>query len=229
MNRIESVLLTSLAFGVVFSWYYAIIILGRERNARETALTSGDSFPVCEWGEINAHELGKIEENIVGLTRVMVVAHRVEEPMNGLRRAVTKNLRASVQYHFLVSKSRAESEIDGWIREFLAIAHVVKKQSGSVLESQELVRISNLSFDWRDTPYVFYVAETSDGQPSTVAFRGNQDDEGIAERYTRLPGWLAYSMALAIFSDAPHPMTIDRPQFKTPLTLLPADTTSIVA
>lgn len=183
-------------------------------GGRNVVGATQETFPVREWEEITAHKLGEIEGNIKGLVRVIIAAHRVEEPTNALRQAVKKNLESNVEYRFLVSQSHAESEIDGWIRMFLAIAHVVLKRTGSELEPADLVRISNLQYDWRDTPYVFYQTETSNGKMATIAFRGDETDEGIAKRYTRLPGWLAYSMALAILSDAPVPLTVEEEQFQ---------------
>ena len=210
MNRVEVALFTLLLVCVVFSWYYALFVLPKEKS--QTGYST-DGFPVEEWAEITAADLGTIEANITGLIRVIVAAHQVEEPKEGLREAVKKNLANNVEYHFLVSKCHAESEIDGWVRLFLAMAHVVQKRAGSPYSPHDLIRISSLSYDWRDTPYLFYQTETSSGELATIAFRGNQTDEGIAERYTRLPGWLAYSLGLAILSDAPHPMSVQEVEF----------------
>lgn len=211
MTSLEAALLAVLGMAALFSWYYAIFVLGREAAHRNSA--TSDVFPVGEWEEISVHDLGKIEGNIQGLIRVIVPAHRVEEPSDALRQAVKKNLEAGVEYHFLVSKEHAESELDGWVLMFLSIARVVLKRKGSATTPDSLVYISNLSYSWRDTPYIFYQTETAVGQLATIAFRGNQVDEGIAERYTRLPGWLAYSLANAILSDAPHRMSVEAPQF----------------
>ena len=46
-----------------------------------------------------------------------------------------------------------------------------------------------------------------------MAFRGNQTEKGIAEKYMRLPAGFAYSMAVALFSEAPHLLTVERPEF----------------
>lgn len=208
MTIVEVVILVVLAIGVLVAWYFAIIVI--EAHPEEDK----SDFPIDEWEEITAHDLGLIESSIKGLVRVIVAAHRVEEPTNSLRNAVKKNLRDNVEYQFLVSKSRAESEIDGWIHMFLSIARVVLADADSELKPRDLIKISNLSYDWRDTPYVFYQSDVGDGRLSTIAFRGNQTDEGIAERYVRLPGWLAYSMALATLSDAPSPMQIVEQPFR---------------
>jgi hypothetical protein len=218
LTAIETGIVGALAIGVVVAWYYALIVLKHEpRVPVDQQADGGESFPVEEWEEITAHQLGQIEGNIKRLVRVVVAAHGVEEPTNALRQAVKKNLEQKVEYLFLVSQSRKAFEIDGWVHMFLSIAHVVLKRAGSQLEATDLIRISNLSYDWRDTPYVFYQSETADGQLSNIAFRGNQTDEGIAEKYVRLPAWLAYSMALALLSDAPIPMMV----VEQPFTVVP--------
>ncbi len=228
MNSLEIIIITLLAVGALLVWYYIVFILKEpvkiEKNSRlpDTAI-----FPVDEWEDITAHELGEIEKNIKGLIRVIVAAHRVEEPSNALRQAVKQNLKNNIEYHFLVSQEHAQSELDGWVLMFLAIAKVVLTKAGSRRTPQSLVRISNLKYPWRDTPYVFYQTKTSNGQLATVAFRGNEIDEGIADKYTRLPGWMAYSLANAILSDAPEPMTIEAPQFELPPEINPDVLTKI--
>lgn len=215
MNWIEIALLVILSIGVVVAWYYVLVILKTEqRHVPSQADPDLEIFPVTEWEEITAHRLGEIEGAIKGLVRVIIAAHRVEDPTGTLRQAVKKRLASNVEYHFLISKSHAKTEVDGWIHSFRAIAHVRLKEVGSELKPADLVRISNLQYDWRDTPYVFYQTETSNGKMATIAFRGNQTNEGIAEKYVRLPGWLAYSMALAILSDAPVPLFVEEEQFR---------------
>ncbi len=215
MSWIEIAILGILSIGVVIAWYYVLVVLkGEQRDVPSRADPDLETFPVGEWEEVTVHKLGEIEGKIKGLVRVIVAAHHVEDPKNALRQAVKKNLESNVEYRFLVSNSHAESEVDGWVRTFLSIAHVVLKQAGSELKPADLVRISKLDYDWRDTPYVFYQTETSNGKMSTIAFRGDQTDDGISKRYTRLPGWLAYSMALAILSDAPVPLAVEEEQFE---------------
>lgn len=202
MINFEVALLTILSVAVVAAWYFAIVRL------KPTDTKGADQFPVSEGEEIDAHVLGQIEGSLKGLIKVIVAAHRVEEPQNALRVAVKKNLVRNVEYLFLVSKSRSVNERDGWINMFVAIAKVVLAEAGSQLKPRDLIHISHLAHEWKDTPYVFYQTETSSGQMSVVAFRGNQVGEGIAEKYTRLPSHLAYTIANAILSDAPKPMEI---------------------
>lgn len=210
MTWIEIGILGSLGVGMVVAWYYALVVLKDAPLSQDAeTVNDADAFPVAEWDEITNHDLGQIEANINGLVQVIVAAHQVEEPMNALRAAVKKNLHANVEYHFLVSKSRAEAERKGWIKMFLTIAEIVLDARGSKdVSAHDLVHISKLDYDWRDTPYVFYRSKTAAGQLATIGFRGNQTDEGIAEKYVRLPAWLAYSMALAILSDAPEQIKV---------------------
>jgi hypothetical protein len=222
VSILEILLLGGIGCGVLWSWYYVVRVVRRESGR---AQTGDDPFPIAEGEEISVHQLGEIEGSIDGLTDVIVVAHRVEEPMNTLRKAVKKNLESNVEYHFLVSKSRASAEIDGWVQVFLAIAHVVKKAAGSATKASEVVKISRLHFDHRDTPYVFYRAAQADGQLAVVAFRGNQVDEGIAERYTRLPAGIAFSLASALLSGAPEAIGVQRPEFEQPPRVDPATMT----
>ena len=214
VTAIEAAILTGLALGAIFIWFYVFVVLRKRGNSEESADSDGaEIFPIEEWEEISAHELGEIEASIKGLIRVIIAAHRCEEPTNELLTAVKKNFAANVEYHFLVSKEHARSELDGWVKMFRTIAEIVLAKARSPRTAESLVLISSLTYSWRDTPYVFYQTETTNGKLATVAFRGDEIDEGIAKRYTRLPGWLAYSLANAILSDAPQRMTIEAPEF----------------
>lgn len=207
MNAIEIAILAALGLGVVAAWTYVLFIDHDVRPEESYA------FPVAEWEEISAHHLGQIEGSIKGLLEVIVAAHRIEEPTNNLRAAVARNFERRVQYTFLVSNSSAEEELNGWVHMFLTIAHVILKRSKSDLTPSYFVTISKLSYDWRNTPFVFYRAKNNSGELATIAFQGNQNDEGIAERYVRLPADIAYSLALAILSDAPSPIQVTQNPF----------------
>lgn len=190
-----------------------------KREAKERRRAAGDALPVAEGEDITAHELGEIEASLENLVRVVVAAHRVEAPENALRAAVERNFARRVKYEFLVSSSTKDSEKDGWINVFIAIAKVILAKEKSPYKPKDVVNISRLSHDWRDSPYVFYFMVDSSNRSSVVAFRGNQRDEGIAEMYQRLPGRLAYSLATALLSDAPTPMHIEEePFFNEPTT-----------
>ncbi|MFG0330194.1 MAG: hypothetical protein ACF8PN_09880 [Phycisphaerales bacterium] len=215
MSSIEIVLTTLLAVSAIIAWYYVFIVLKDELALVDTidVGASRSSFPIGEWDDITVLELAQIEGSIHGLIRVIVAAHRFEDPTNELREAVKRNIERGVEYQFLVSAQHAADELHGWVLSFLSIAQVILKRADSPRSPHDVVRMSRLTYSWRDTPYVFYQTKTSNGRLATVAFRGHESDEGICNEYTRLPGWLAYSLANAILSDAPEPMRVEAPQF----------------
>lgn len=185
-----------------------------EHARTQSADAPTDMFPVPVGKPISVHQVGLIEGNINDLVQVIVAAHQVERPTNALYAAVERNFERGVQYTFLISRSRAEQEIDGYYRIFRAIAHIVISRTRSSFKVEDLVTIRRLSFDWRDTPYIFYQAKATNGQLATVALRGSQKYEGIAESYQRLPQELAHTIALALFSDAPQPLAFSEEEFE---------------
>lgn len=214
MSWAEITILCTLIISAVAAWYHVLVVLKNQPCFEEVIPNVlEDNFPVAVGEEITAHQLGEIEENIKDLDRVIIAAHQVEEPEDSLRKAVKANLQNKVDYLFLVSKSVGEEERAGWIRMFVLLAEVVLHKSDSAFAGKDVVHISALGYDWLDTPYVFYETESSDGQRATIAFRGNQFKEGIAEKYTRLPAEFAYTLALALLSDAPEPMDVHAAPF----------------
>jgi hypothetical protein len=133
-------------------------------------------------GRLSVHDLGRIESTIANLSRVIVIADRVEPPVDELRRAVEKNLANGVDYLFLISKSRGQKELDGYYGIFKTLCSVVTSRCQKV-DNVGTVDIQELPYDWQDYPYVFYESKDPAGSISYVAVRGNQAKEGIAEFY----------------------------------------------
>jgi hypothetical protein len=129
---------------------------------------------------ILAEELGEIEGSLPGLLSVTVVAHRIEDPSDNvkLQQAVVKNLRKKIKYEFLISPSNAISERLGYYQIF----KVYVEQSFPDMPTNNLVSISSLAQEWNDYPYVFYTIEAK-GKHYTIAYRGTQSQEGIANEY----------------------------------------------
>lgn len=161
--------------------------------------------------------LGQIEGSLPDLERVIVVAHRVEEPTHELREAVKLNFRRGLKYLFLVSQSTAEEELLGYYKIFRALAEIETKKSAT-----DLVDIQELPYDWPNFPYVFYETRArGTAEPSFVAFRGNQKQEGIANFYSPVEGPNAYILARAVLSDSPHPIGVRSEQFEEAAKVLP--------
>ena len=80
MSWVGPTIISSLVVVACIAWYYAIIVLGREYTTHDVAVFGESADPILSGIEITSHELGEIEENIEGLTEVVVVAHRVQEP-----------------------------------------------------------------------------------------------------------------------------------------------------
>jgi hypothetical protein len=159
---------------------------------------------------ISYHALGEIEGSLPDLERVIVVADRIEDPEHELRDAVRANFAKGVRYLFLVSKSTAQAELQGYYKIFRALAEIVTKNPVT-----NLVDIQELPYDWPNFPYVFYETKSKGAsQPNFVAFRGSQRREGIADFYSPVESGAAYILARAVLSDSPHPITVTSDQFE---------------
>ncbi len=154
---------------------------------------------------ISSKNLGIFERDLPGLKQVIVLANQVEKPSNTLAEAVEDNFKEGVKYLFLVSKSKAESELEGYYLIFEALAKIVRKKSNVKIATNELVEIKRLPYDWPDVPYIFYQFQNSekDGNIYTIAFKGNQKGEGIAAFYEKLSPSHSESLALALLAEAP--------------------------
>ena len=140
------------------------------------------------------------------MKRVIVVADHIEKPTDTLADAVESNFRRHVRYLFLVSHSKAESEVNGYFLSFEALARIAASQSEFDVSVRDLVEIKRLPYDWLDYPYIFYQcwAHGNDEHRRTIAFRGNQKTEGVAEMYERVPSAMASAIAVAVLAGAPE-------------------------
>lgn len=175
---------------------------------------------------ITVEQLALIEGGMPELDQVIVVAHRVEAPANGLRTSVKKNLAAGVKYLFLISQSRAESEMRGYYIVFEKIAEEVIEMQRSQKQVHDLVCIQKLPYDWDDVPYIFYQLRTPEGT-RTIALRGTQKHEGIDENYMYVRPRLAHTIAKTVMHGAPQPVQdgiiVEDKQFVSPANVVQVD------
>jgi len=150
---------------------------------------------------ITVSELGDIERDLVDLRETIIVAHRIEKPEKHLRAAVEDNFQQGVRYVFVVSESELQNAATN---EKIFHAIFTFAQETAPLEGpnskirsrtfEELFAIRALRGEWQSWPYIFYRC----GSPTnTIAFRGDQLREGIAENYVQLSGADAASIFCA--------------------------------
>jgi len=153
---------------------------------------------------IKVDELGIIEKDLVGLVQVVVVANEVERPTSTLQEAVEANFGEGVKYLFLISNSRADKALNGYYKIFKALAEISISNKDEDFDIKSLVEIKRLPYDWPDVPYIFYqfIKEDSD-ERHTVAFRGNQKGEGVANYYEQLPLSHSKAIVMALLAEAP--------------------------
>jgi hypothetical protein len=126
------------------------------------------------------------ERQVPNLVQVIVLADTVEQPVNGLQKAVLENFKRGVNYCFIVSSSNAESELHGFYSLFEKLAEIAIHKFKVNATTKDLVAILSLPDEWKNVPYVFYrMRDTSAGvnQIRTIAFRGDTEGKGIANRY----------------------------------------------
>lgn len=184
---------------------------------KEMATKKSPSLP----DRITVHGLGRLEGGFRDLVRVIVICDQVERPEEELGRAVEANFERRVKYLFLISQSRAEAERQQYYRIFETLAQIVIYRTRSRIRLADLVEIQQLPYDWNDYPYVFYqIRDESKGSHiKTVAYRGDQRLEGIANNYSRVDPVYAHTIARSVLSEAPGPVVetiqIDPEQFIT--------------
>lgn len=158
---------------------------------------------------IPVSHLGIIERDLKNLRTVIVLADRIEKPSGALEDAVENNFSEKVHYMFLVSQKRAEKEINGYFLIFKALAQKAISEMTEPIEIKSLISIRKLTYDWPDVPYIFYQYEKNPGEISTIAFRGNQRGEGIADAYEQLKDSHSLAIASALLAAAPEEITAD--------------------
>jgi hypothetical protein len=186
-------------------------------------LSAGDSIDLP--AGIGMREIGQIERDLAYLEAVTVIADKVERPTDTLSQAVEHNFSRNVKYLFLVSGSRRADEVKGYYAIFEAMAKVVLARSGqrSQRKLDDLIEIKQLPYAWDDYPLVFYRVRLPSGKTKTLAFRGDQLHEGIADHYGRVEHTLAHTLARAIVSDGPTDVkdfSTDRDTFNVPTNVL---------
>lgn len=167
---------------------------------------------ICRDGSsryVSVRRIGIIERDLEKLIRVVVVANRVDKPINTLQDAVEDNFRERVQYLFLVSKSNSREAKMGYYQIFEHLARMVANNYHISLDLAELVQIKSLSYEWPYPPHIFY-QYTKKGSEKlfTICFKGNQRGEGIASFYEIISGSQAEALIHSLLSDAPSDIEV---------------------
>lgn len=156
------------------------------------------------WRFRSVERLAIVERDLPNLKQVIVVADRLEKPSSTLEDAVEDNFKKGVKYLFLVSHSTAERELTGYFLIFEALAKIALSESGKNVNIRDHVEIKRLPYDWPDVPYIFYQYSPDDtDERYTVAFRGNEKGEGIAEFYEHLSSSSSKAIIMALLAEAP--------------------------
>ncbi len=109
----------------------------------------------------------------------------------------------------IVSKSKANKELHGYLEIFDALATIAIKEHSLQQSVTDLVSIEALPYEWNGFPFVFYrLQDTSDPLTErsgfkTLAFWGNRVNVGIADSYEALPPAVADALATALMNGAP--------------------------
>mgnify|MGYP001569925785 CR=1 FL=1 len=163
------------------------------------------ALPHCR-DRLTVDGIAEIEKHLANLKRVIVLAHRIEKPLDDLSEAVEYNFQRGVRYLFLVSQSQADQEVQGYYQIFETLAKIVIYKTSAAKQIKDLVDIQQLPYDWDDYPYIFYQVEDATGASKTIAFRGDQLREGIADAYVRVEPTYAHTIARSVLADAPRPL-----------------------
>lgn len=152
---------------------------------------------------VSVKRLGIIERDIYQLKRVIVVANRIEKPINTLQEAVEDNFRDGVKYLFLISRSNSQAEKNRYYRIFEHLARIALNNNDSPLS--DIVQIKSLTYEWPYPPHIFYqYIEKKSDKLFTVCFKGNQRGEGIATFYEIISGSEAEPLLHSLLADAPQ-------------------------
>jgi hypothetical protein len=146
----------------------------------------------------------EFEASVRDLIQVIVVADTVDQPVNGLQRAVLENFKRGVKYLFIVSSSKAEQELTGFYKLFEGLANAAITKLNVQSTVRDLVSIKCLSHDWDNVPYIFYRTQAKNcNHAVTIAFRGDVENAGIANRYVAVDPDTAEAMFKFMMGDPP--------------------------
>ena len=154
---------------------------------------------------MSKRDIGIFERDLPNLKQVVVVANKIEKPDSAFSDAIEDNFGKKVKYLFLISDSNADTELKGYYLIFQALAQKVSEENDHPIPIDTLVEIKKLSYDWPDVPYIFYQYEPDKSSGRlTIAFRGNQKGEGIADFYEKLAPSHSKAIVTALLSEAPE-------------------------
>jgi hypothetical protein len=177
-----------------------------ELDQLESSQTPADAVRLTldNWAEF--------ERTVHNLKQVIVVADIVQEPLDTLRDAVIHNFSRGVRYSFVVSRSKAIAEMNGYLKIFEGLATIAIAKHHLKMEVSDLVSIESFEDEWNGVPFVFYRIEDTDAPITagtrfrTLAFWGDKWNAGIANNYQSLPSPVADALATALMAGAPQPV-----------------------
>ncbi|WP_439365957.1 hypothetical protein ACNJYD_08485 [Bradyrhizobium sp. DASA03005] len=200
----EFLAVTALILSIGATVWMSYHFYGDYQNRRSIAAFAAQ-FPSRSGETVALSKLAHFEQELPPGSTVIVLAHRIEEPQEGLRAAVQDNFQQGIRYIFLVSQSqynRSVTELSDFFKAIYVIAKRLSPAAGPnakvlTLTFEELFSILPLSGEWTSWPYVLYMEPSGERQRVWV-FRGNLRKEGLAETYVQLGNIEAESFMNAI-------------------------------
>ncbi len=156
---------------------------------------------------LNHENWANFELSLKNLVEVIILSSVVEIPRNGLLKAVMGNFTRGVQYRFIVSGDRVETEVNGYYKIFEVIATTIAAKNNLKIPIKNLISISRLPDNWNNVPCVFYRFRESENPNSrirTIAFRGDRAGVGIADSYIAIEHELAEALFTLLIGQPPE-------------------------
>lgn len=192
------------------------------------------SSPPDEAIRLTLENWAEFERAVHNLKQVIVVADIVQEPHDALLDAVMHNFSRGVRYSFIVSRSKAIAEMNGYLKIFEGLATIAIAKHHLKMEVSDLVSIESFEDEWNGVPFVFYRIEDTDAPITaetrfqTLAFWGDKWNAGIANNYQSLPSPVADALATALMAGAPQPVKkllekLEKDKFSEPAEMVEAN------
>ncbi len=174
---------------------------GQESNKSADSIDTKTAVWI-EDRRIPVSDIAKIEREIPRLKIVFVVAHYIERPRGELQDTVEYNFDRGVRYRFVISASSYNEGLSGYFELFKSLATIVARERSGELTVEDLISIGRLDYEWGECPYLFYQYVDDNDKTQTVALRGDQKQEGIAEHYVLVEPHSAKTLLEAVLHAA---------------------------
>lgn len=192
-----------------------------------------------EWFSLS--DISIVEKYIPNIESVVVISSLVQNPDGALMDAVRDNFQQGARYAFYVSKSgTTTADLETYRRWFENIFAFAKKDAPKSGENSKIIDAEfgnhfsalRLDFDWHSAPYVFYTYNDQEQGRSIIAFRGDTENVGICDLYTKVdPGLAAdiLNLASAASHEFAEEVSIDPAGLETDLPAAPIDTSNVTS